>query len=169
MTRKDRAPNGNFLAGNRFWEMRDFCGAPRTFEGPEELWTACMGFLDWLASNPLYEAKLHNGKLKKIPKLRAPTIRGMCVFIGISSRMWAKWRNGEDPDFRPDLLPIIEAVEDVLWQFKIEGASAGLLHANIIARELGLADKADHTSSDGTMAPPSRIEIVAVKPKEQQE
>ena len=31
--------------------------------------------------------------------------------------------------------------------YKFEGAAAGLLHANIIARDLGLADKKDITQN----------------------
>ena len=36
---------------------------------------------------------------------------------------------------------------------KFMGAAADLLNANIISRDLGLADKKDHTSSDGSMTP----------------
>jgi hypothetical protein len=44
-------------------------------------------------------------------------------------------------------------VEDAIFRQKFEGASADLLNANIIARDLGLADKKDLSSTDGTMTP----------------
>jgi hypothetical protein len=41
----------------------------------------------------------------------------------------------------------------VIYEQKFTGAAADLLNPNIIARDLGLADKQDHQSSDGTMTP----------------
>jgi len=50
---------------------------------------------------------------------------------------------------------VIADIEAVIKSQKFQGAAAGLLNANIIARDLGLADKSDfdHKSSDGTMTP----------------
>ena len=41
----------------------------------------------------------------------------------------------------------------MIYEQKFTGAAAGLLNPNIIARDLGLADKTDHASSDGSMSP----------------
>ena len=40
-------------------------------------------------------------------------------------------------------------MEEIIRQQKFEGAAANLLNANIIARDLGLADKAEITGRDG--------------------
>lgn len=41
----------------------------------------------------------------------------------------------------PDFLGVTEKVEMTIWAYKFEGAAAGLLNPNIIAKELGLIEK----------------------------
>ena len=50
---------------------------------------------------------------------------------------------------------------------KFTGASANMLNANIIARDLGLTDKKDLTSSDGTMATKPTIIVSDAKTSEE--
>ena len=50
---------------------------------------------------------------------------------------------------RQDLVETIERVQMVLYAQKFAGAAADLLNANIIARDLGLADKSELTGKDG--------------------
>jgi hypothetical protein len=40
-------------------------------------------------------------------------------------------------------LDIITQVKQMMFAYKLEGAAAGLLHANIIARELGLKEQSE--------------------------
>ena len=47
------------------------------------------------------------------------------------------------------MLGVIREAEEIIRRQKFEGASADLLNANIIARDLGLADKAEFTGKDG--------------------
>src|SRR5690606_22908798 len=67
--------------------------------------------------------------------------------IGISRQGWSEYKAKED------FSDIVEQVEAVIFSQKFEGASGGFLNASIISRELGLADKQDLTSSDGSMSP----------------
>ena len=48
---------------------------------------------------------------------------------------------------------VTKKVEQIIYNQKFAGATAGLMNPNIIARDLGLSDKTDHTSSDGSMSP----------------
>ena len=41
----------------------------------------------------------------------------------------------------PDFLGVVKEVEEIIYNQKFTGAAADLLNSNIIARELGLADK----------------------------
>ena len=85
-----------------------------------------------------------------MPKMRAMTIAGLCMFLDIEERSWRDWRTS-----RPDLLPVITRADAVIRTQKFEGASAGLLVPNIIARDLGLAEKNEHTGRNGEpLAPP---------------
>jgi hypothetical protein len=50
-----------------------------------------------------------------------------------------------------DFSQIIARIENVIYSQKFTAAAAGLLNANIIARELGLADKQDVTNKTITV------------------
>lgn len=161
MSKRD-PENGRFLKGNRFWEARSSHGAKPKFEKADDLWSACCEYFDWVDNNPLYEDKVTSfqgvNTHEPIAKMRAMTIAGLCLFIDVEEQTWREWRKS-----RTDLSSIISRAEAVIYQQKFSGAAADLLNANIIARELGLADKQDHSSSDGSMTPPTLIQLVPLK------
>lgn len=138
----DRDDAGRFLPGNRFWEARSSAGPKPKFADPESLWAACCEYFDWAHSNPLYADQLvtfqGTATHEPVAKMRAMTITGMCIFLDVSRSTWDEWRTS-----RPDLSDVIARAEQVVYTQKFEGASADLLNANIIARELGLADKSE--------------------------
>ena len=139
---------GHFLPGNKFWEARSSHGANPKFANASDLWDACCQYFEWNEDHPLYEAKAFayegNVTVESLPLMRAMTIEGLCLFIDIAKSTWAEWRNS-----RPDLSEVITQAETVIRKQKFEGASANLLNANIIARDLGLADKSELTGKDG--------------------
>lgn len=147
MTYRDEA-TGRFLPGNRFWEARSSAGPKPKFTDPEKLWGACVEYFEWVEDNPLHEAKAFSYEgavtIEALPKMRAMTIAGLCLFLDVTERQWREWR-----DNRSDLLPVITRAETVIYQQKFTGASADLLNPNIIARDLGLADKREHTGKNG--------------------
>lgn len=140
----DRDKAGRFLPGNRFWEARSSAGPKPTFSNPDDLWAACVEYFNWVAENPLYADQLvtfqGSATHEPVAKMRAMTIGGLCLFLDIEDRTWRLWR-----DERPDLLPVITRAEAVIYQQKFTGAAADLLNPNIIARDLGLADKKELT------------------------
>lgn len=148
----DRDQAGRFLPGNRFWEARSSHGAKPKFEAADDLWSACCEYFSWVEKNPLYEAKAFAFQgsviVENMPKMRAMTVGAMCIFLDIDETTWRDWKTS-----RPDLSPILSRAEAIIFAQKFEGASADLLNANIISRELGLADKKDIQSSDGSMSP----------------
>lgn len=140
--------NGRFLPGNRFWEARSSHGPTPKFEKANDLWSACCEYFQWVEENPLFEDKLVTfqgmATHEPVAKMRAMTIAGLCHFIDIDETTWRDWKKA-----RPDLSPIVTRAEVVIYQQKFAGAAADLLNSNIIARELGLADKQEHTGKDG--------------------
>lgn len=138
----DRDEAGRFLPGNRFWEARSSAGPKPKFADGEQLWAACLEYFQWVEDNPLYEAKpfAFQGTvtLTKVPKMRAMTIGGLCLFLDVSQRQWQEWR-----ETRPDLSPVMTQAEAIIYQQKFTGAAADMLNPNIIARDLGLADKSE--------------------------
>lgn len=147
-------------AGNKFWMARTKHGRDRLFESPEKLWEACCEYFEWVEENPLYEDKLvtFQGEASHEPvaKMRAMTIGGLCLFLGIHRGTWNEWRKVND------LSEVITQAEEVIYAQKFAGAAADLLNANLISRELGLSDKQDlnHTSDDGSMSPKDNAEAV---------
>jgi hypothetical protein len=136
--------------GNRFWEARSSHGRKKLWEDPEQLWDACTQYFTWVEDNPLWEIKPFNnqGEIVEAPiaKMRAMTIGGLCIYLGMARRSWDEYRK------REDFLPVIEMAEEAIRDQKFSGASAGLLNANIIARDLGLSDKQDVTSGGEKIA-----------------
>lgn len=149
--------------GNRFWEARSSHGANPKFASPEDLWDACLEYFHWVEDNPLKEAKVAQNKgapvILELNKMRAMTIVGLCVFLDITQSTWAEWRKSRD-----DLSAVITRVEQIIYQQKFSGAAADLLNANIIARDLGLADKSELTGKDGSPVQ-VRYEIEFVGPQ----
>lgn len=126
--------------GNQFWKARTKHGRDKLFDSAEVLWSACCEYFQWIEDNPLIEVKpfAFQGVVtqESIPKMRAMTIEGMCLFLDISTSTWYEWRKTND-----DFSDIVTKAESVIRSQKFAGAAADLLNANIIARDLGLSDR----------------------------
>lgn len=152
--------------GNRFWEIRSSHGRNPKFKNPDDLWTACCEYFQWVEDNPLWEDKLvtfqGSASHEPVAKMRAMTIDGMCLFLDIETSTWREWRAS-----RKDLSAVITRAEQVIRQQKFAGAAADLLNPNIIARDLGLADKSELSGPDGgAIQTDNKIQIEFVRPKD---
>ena len=129
---------------NEFWKARSSHGRKPIFSEPESLWVACCEYFQWVEDNPLLSTELvkFQGAATEavLPKMRAMTLQGLCRFIDIQYVTWIDWRRN-----RKDLSNVITRVEEVVYEQKLTGAAADLLNPNIIARDLGLADKKEHS------------------------
>lgn len=139
--------------GNQFWKMRSSHGRNPIFDNPEQLWDAACQYFEWVENNPLIEDKVafFQGVATHEPatKMRAMTLNGLLFFIDISDFAWLDYCKKED------FSGVTSRIKKVIYEQKFSGAAADLLNANIIARDLGLADKSelDHRSFDGSMSP----------------
>lgn len=122
----------------------------RLVNSPEEIWDAAIEYFKWAESNPLYEAKVFNGQRglthTALPKMRAFTIEGLCMFLGISRDTWNEW--GRNP-VHSDLADAVKSVNDIIREQKFSGAAVDLLNAGLIARDLGLSDRQELSGPDG--------------------
>lgn len=139
-----------FQKGNKFWQWRAKSGPNYKYEGEEgcrQLEEECQAYLAWCEKNPLMEAKVvaYKGKAKivNVPKMRVATVNGFCLHLGIYGSTWADWRK------RPDLCEVIAGIEESIREYKFAGAAADLLNANIISRDLGLADRSEVSGPGG--------------------
>lgn len=134
--------------GNRFWEARSSHGRKPIFATPEDLWEACQEYFSWVEDNPLWEDKVTSyqgeNKHEPIAKMRAMTLDGLCIFLDIDESTWRKNYSTNE-----DFILVTTRVEKIIRTQKFTGAAADLLNPNIIARDLGLADKNELTGKDG--------------------
>ena len=133
--------------GNRFWEQRSSHGRKPIFESPGKLWEAACEYFEWVEDNPLSEMKAfsYQGEIIKtdIPKMRAMTESGLCLFLDIGVSTLHDYKKNKD------FSEVISRIEKVIFTQKFEGAAADMLNANIISRELGLSDKTQIEQSGG--------------------
>lgn len=143
--------------GNQFWKARSKHGRDKIFSSSDVLWEACCEYFQWVEDNPLWETKsyMYQGApvQDQIPKMRAMTKAGMCIFLDIDEDTWDVYRS------REDFFGVTKKAEAIIYSQKFSGAAADMLNANIIARDLGLKDAKDHSSGDGSMSPKSELKV----------
>jgi len=126
--------------GNQYWQRARRNGRRPTYETADTLWEACCEYFEWVEENPLYTTDTvkfqGEARIIKVPKPRAMTIQGLCLFIGLTHETWAQYRK-RDQDFSEVTLQ----VDAIIRTQKFEGAAADLFNASIISRDLGLAEQ----------------------------
>lgn len=132
--------------GNSFWKLRSKHGRDKLFVTPELLWESACEYFEWCEANPLMETKgfAYQGDVTKeeFPKMRAMTLSGLCFYLGCNENYFIVFKR-QLPKDEQDFNRIIADIEAIIFNQKFQGAAADLLNANIIARELGLADKTE--------------------------
>lgn len=126
----------------RLWEVTKL-GCPPAFKTPDEMWNRAVAYFKWCEDNPIDETKLFSfqGDISagKAPHIRAMTQAGLCAFLNIGVSTWHDYKK------KPIFSEVTTLIESIMYEQKFSGAAAGMLNANIIARDLGLVDK---SSSD---------------------
>lgn len=151
--------------GNQFWKARSSHGRNPIFASADELWSACCEYFEWVEDNPLWEDKLvtfqGTATHEPVAKMRAMTLEGLCIFLDIGRQTWADYRG------RKDFSEVATRVEEIVRTQKFQGAAADLLNPNIIARDLGLADKSELSGPEGgPVQTVTKIELVGVRPSD---
>lgn len=122
----------------KLWEKRK-PGQPPSFSSPQAMWELAIEYFKDCEDSFLKEGKVFcfQGEVVHgdIDKIRAMTQVGLCAYLNISVSTWHNYKS------KPEYLEVTGAIEDVMFEQKFSGAAAGLLNANIIARDLGLTDK----------------------------
>jgi len=131
--------------GNNYWQFRNKHGRDHKYT-PEALWEEFVKYQQWIEENPLYESKAFsyegNITIAKLPKMRAMTIIGFCLFADIDQSTFDNYRKNKD------FIGVATRIEGAIKSQKFEGAAAELLNPNIIARDLGLKDKVENENKN---------------------
>ncbi len=137
--------------GNQFWKARAKHGRDKIFKTPELMLEAAFDYFAWVEDNPLEKAIIYQGAVSETPEklMRAMTIKGLCIYWGVNTRYLDDFISNLklDTDEGKDFSSVTSTIKEIIETQKFEGASAGLLNPNIIARDLGLTDKKELSGS----------------------
>lgn len=131
---------------NQFWKQRTKHGRDKIFENPEILWEAACEYFEATDTRKWVRKDWVGKDAEEVERESTPpyTLSGLYIFLDIDRKTWELYRE------REDFIPIVTRIEGIIYTQKFEGASVGAFNANIIARDLGLADKRDE-KKDGKL------------------
>lgn len=150
-------------AGNQFWRIRSKHGRDKIFSSPAILWEAACEYFQWCEENPMYSLEQAKASIKqdpedpnqgliKMPLLRPFTIAGLCTFLKVNTKYFNDFNDslkGKTDDLSKGFSEVIAEIEDIIYNQKFSGAATGLFNANLISRELGLADRKEVENKGG--------------------
>lgn len=130
--------------GQQLWQKVSNPGRPRKFETSYDLWTAACEYFKWMDENPIikHDPTVVNKEIIDHPvKLKRPyTWASLCVYLNVGQGFFRQFKTQKElPD--ENFSAVISKIEEIMFAQKFEGAAVGEFNANIISRELGLADK----------------------------
>jgi hypothetical protein len=145
--RKMAAPRGN-----QFWKIRSKHGRDKLFATPKLMLEAACEYFQWCDKHPLIEIdfKGKDATQVKLPRMRAYTLHGLSLYLDCNTVYFAQFEGnlkGKEDKMSKDFSKVITHIREIIYNQKFTGAAAGFLNANIIARDLGLADKAELSGS----------------------
>lgn len=136
-------------------------GRPRKVATPQKLLYLFKSYVEDRKSRPLRFEEKERGmvgesdisKTKTRTKHHPLSIGDFCVYLGNCRHWW-----NELPD---DFLEVKRYIADWVFHYQLKGAETGEFNANIVARELGLAEKKQVDVGEGV--------TIVVKDKEQKD
>jgi hypothetical protein len=120
-------------------------GRPPEIKTPAMLWDLFLQYIEYNKANPFYvnDFKGNPPESVEIRKDKPLTIVGFEDFLGVGIKWFEQFKGSDTVKNNPEFSSIITRVEASCYNHKFSGAAAGIFNANIIARDLGLADKRD--------------------------
>lgn len=135
-----------------FWQQRERRSRGGT-EGalhaisPDELLQAAFQYFQWIDKHPIQEEVLfhYQGEIVRdvINKRRPYTPQGLSSFAGITFLTYRALRKHDD------YKDAIAFIDQIMFAQKFEGAAIGQFNANLIGRDLGLADRKELSGPEG--------------------
>lgn len=127
--------------GNEYYKIRSKDGRGKIYETPEQLVEQANEYFQFCLDTPHKEEVAYHFQGSVITgdlnKMRAFSIEGLCNYLDITKNTFLNYEKNED------FLHVIIRIREVIEMQQFEGAVAGFLNANIIARKLGLTEKTE--------------------------
>lgn len=132
----------------QYWQMRSKDGREPDYT-PQSLAAKAIEYFEWVDTNPLYMAELMKsgdfaGQIANVPKRRPYTLTGFQLFANISHQTFLNYEKRPEKEY----FAVCAQIRQTVYNQKFEGAAAGFFNHAIIARDLGLIDRADVKSGD---------------------
>lgn len=144
--------------GNQWWKLRSKHGRDKIFTAPEILWEAACEYFEatdkrkWVKKDWVGKDAQEVDRETDTPY----TLSGLCLFLDIDEDTLNNYGTKEE---YKDYFGVVTRVKRVIYTQKFEGAAVGAYNANIIARDLGLADKKELAGKVG-ITPVTGMEIL---------
>lgn len=145
-----------------YWEWRKNTGRPKAIRTPKEMWEYACGYFRSIDEYPFLKQEQRKNPIKiekgtiiddnlreeiKNPVIGLETIRPY-TWAGFEAYLFERGVLANLDHYKCNLenryqefIGVIRAIDKIMFAQKFEGAAAGVFNANIIARDLGLADK----------------------------
>ena len=139
---------GLYSKGNKFYRLRSKDGRNKIFENADNLLLKINEYFDEVEDMTIDKPEMIKGGDLAGTQVNLkiddfPTKEELATFLG-----FAKWESLKNyKEYSPDFLEVITWAETQIYNWKFKMTSIGVLNANIIARDLGLADKQDLTTN----------------------
>lgn len=115
---------------------------------PADLLQGAVGYFKWCTDTPLQEEQLfhYQGRIIRADnnKVRPFTKRGLAVYLNIPEGRLSTFKSRGG-----DWSEAMERIEQIIYTQKFEGAASGLMNANFLARDLGLAERSELSGPNG--------------------
>ncbi|MDA8692492.1 DNA-packaging protein [Saprospiraceae bacterium] len=147
--------------GNEYWKKRKKHGKPKNIKSPSILWDLFCDYAARCDEHPLNITELKTTPKGKETKTTMKPIP--YTWDGFEDYLFESGVINDLGDYEAntdnryaDYATIIKAIKRTIRKQKFEGAAAGIFNSNIIARDLGLSDKKEH-SGNVKLAPITRV------------
>lgn len=116
------------------------------------MFEAACEYFQWCDDNPWQKNEALKGgemagEIIQVPTQRPYTLQGLCHYLDCNTDYFTNFSK----DCSDDFSRVITHMKEIIYRQKFEGASVGAFNANIIARDLGLAEKSTLEASVGVV------------------
>lgn len=134
-----------------YWEWRAKTGAPKKIPTPEILWDLACKYFQMIDEMPHEKQDFikggdQAGKIIRLESIQPYTMAGFEDYLAENDVVaklddYISNKDGRYAEFTV----IIARIKNIMFDQKFRGAAVGAFKENIIARELGIADKTENT------------------------
>jgi hypothetical protein len=138
-----------FQPGNQWWAKRATHGRKAIFQTPEKMMESAIEYFK-ITDERKWKRQDFRGKDAKKVEIETDTpytMAGLCIFLGVNTHYFNDFETNLNLKTKKgrDFSDVIRTIKDIMFSQKFEGAAVGAFQQNIIARDLGLANRNEIT------------------------